>query len=362
MGIDDITKISLLVCKVNDGQVYGSFGSSQTFGEDWKPALESIDDTSSAIIEKHLEMFQNADVDKNGVLSKDELRKVLESVGDGTEAVDVPWLTDDDLESILSQYDSDQNGVIDQEEFTRLAQDNVFLTRALQDYKRMFDALDTGKNGTIGPRELYQFLETVVEPSDTDGMGSFESVCDLISRYDLNNDGVISFPEFLRLCRYEKALPLDDIVRYAATPPVPEILEEEVDESYTPKEAGIVHLITSKDEFTAALRHEKGRVIVLFASLTWCRPCKKIQPQLEKIAKAYKDVLFFKLYGNESEQTKSFFKDDLKVRVTPSFFFFNNGELASSCTGANPTKVETELRNLLVATSGGRIDVTMLYP
>lgn len=376
--------------RMNDSEIYGSvhassdlsMPSSDDVNEPWKPALESIDDVSLDIIDRHLEMFQRADRDKNGVLDRDELRMVLESVGDGKEALDVPWLTDDDLETILSQYDDDNDGVIDEEEFRKLAQDNVFLTRALREYKAMFDALDTGKNGVIGPTELYQFFEKNKESmgrknGGDEEEGSFEHVCGLISRYDLNNDGVISFPEFLRLCRYERALPLEDIVQYASTAPAvaadplddvtqsqQQQQQQEEEEYVSPYEAGMVHMITSKDEFTTALRCEKTRgrtVIVLFASLTWCRPCKKIQPQLEKIAKAYPDVLFFKLYGNESDQTKSFFKDDLKVRVTPSFFFFGDGELAGSCTGANPTTVETELRKLLQA-RGASIATPMLYP
>lgn len=323
--------------------------------ESWKPALESVDDMSSDILDRHLELFQRADTDNNGVLDKNELRAVLESIGDGTESLDVPWLTDADLESILRQYDGDDNGVIDQAEFRRLAEDNVFLTRALKEYKAMFDGLDTGGNGTIGPTELYQFFETNADASAD--QGSFEHVCALISRYDLNNDGVISFPEFLRLCRYERALPLDDILAYASTAPA--VADAVVEEYTSPYESGTVHMITSKDEFVTALEGERGkRLIVLFGSLTWCRPCKKIQPQLEKIAKAYPDVLFLKLYGNESDQTKSFFKDDLKVRVTPSFFFFKDGELAGSCTGANPTTVETHMRTAL-GTSGS---IPMLYP
>ena len=343
--------------QVLNRDIYGSLNASGSdeVNESWKPALESVDDMSSDILDRHLELFQRADTDNNGVLDKNELRAVLESIGDGTESLDVPWLTDADLESILRQYDGDDNGVIDQAEFRRLAEDNVFLTRALKEYKAMFDGLDTGGNGTIGPTELYQFFETNADASAD--QGSFEHVCALISRYDLNNDGVISFPEFLRLCRYERALPLDDILAYASTAPV--VADPVVEEYTSPYESGTVHMITSKDEFVTALEGERGkRLIVLFGSLTWCRPCKKIQPQLEKIAKAYPDVLFLKLYGNESDQTKSFFKDDLKVRVTPSFFFFKDGELAGSCTGANPTTVETHMRTAL-GTSGS---IPMLYP
>lgn len=146
---------------------------------------------------------------------------------------------------------------------------------------------------------------------------------------------------------------MDEILSYNATVPKPQKKEEvKIEEVKKQVETSIVergelHLIQSEKEFTAILDESEGRLVVLFASLTWCRPCKKIQPAVAKCAKAYQDVIFLKFNGNENDDTKLFFKDKLKARVTPAFFFFRNGELVGSCTGANPTKFETTLRSLL---------------
>ena len=48
--------------------------------------------------------------------------------------------------------------------------------------------------------------------------------------------------------------------------------------------------------------------------------------------------------GNETDHAKHLFKDVLKARATPAFFFYRNGELLHSHAGANKTKLETFVR------------------
>lgn len=45
----------------------------------------------------------------------------------------------------------------------------------------------------------------------------------------------------------------------------------------------------------------------------------------QTLAQAYREVGFVKMYGNASEAAKHLFKDRLKARVTPTFYFFRNG-------------------------------------
>lgn len=333
-----------LCCKVNSAQA----------SDAWKPSTASIDDTSARIIDRHMELFAKADANGDGVLNKEELRSVLESVGEGSEAVEFSWLTEDDLDAIFNQYDVDRNGLIDLDEFKKLVSDNVFLTMALEDYKRLFDALDTGGNGTLSPTELYQFFDKVESP-----LGDYKEICDLMSRFDLNHDGQIDFSEFLRLCRFEEALPdLTDMVQYAAATPQSVVVDDPpVAPGLTP---GEVHSISSEDQFKHILETEKDKTVALFASLSWCRPCKKIAPKYEKCAKAYDSVVFLKLLGNENDNTKHLFKEELKIRVTPAFFFFRNGKLLGGCTGANTTKFENTLREHL--TEEEKKNIEQLYP
>jgi len=317
--------------------------ASETQKENWLPENASIDADSQAILEKFNTMFQRADANGDGVLSKEELRIVLESVGNGDESIDMHWMTDDDLDGIMRQYDTNADGVISFEEFQYLAQDNVFLSLALADYKRAFNAIDKGRNGKIGPTELFQLFQDLDSP-----MQGYENIVELMEKYDVNQDGEIDFPEFLRLCRFEDTLPLGDILSYQAKKSAENgaKVKELPPGTYTPTlEPGKVHLITSESEFVNIMESNKDTLIVLLATLTWCRPCKRILVPYQKCAAAYKDSIFVKFHGNENEDTKRFFKEKLKVRVTPSFFFFRNEELLGSCTGANSERFETNLRS-----------------
>ncbi|KAK9845585.1 hypothetical protein WJX84_004205 [Apatococcus fuscideae] len=65
---------------------------------------------------------------------------------------------------------------------------------------------------------------------------------------------------------------------------------------------------------------------------------------LQKLAEAYSNVSFATLYGNESEDLKHVFRDRLGTKVTPTFFFYRNGEIVHTHTGANKTKLETFIR------------------
>ena len=320
--------------------------ASETQKENWLPQTASIDTDSQAILEKFNTMFQRADTNGDGVLSKDELRIVLESVGNGDESIDMHWMTDDDLDGIMRQYDTNADGVISFEEFQYLAQDNVFLSLALADYKRAFNAIDKGRNGKIGPTELFQLFQDLDSP-----LQGYENIVHLMEKYDVNQDGEIDFPEFLRLCRFEDKLPLGDILSYQAkkTAENGAKVKDPPPGTYMPTlEPGKVHLITSESEFVNIMESNKDDLIVLLATLTWCRPCKRILVPYQKCAAAYKDsTIFVKFHGNENEDTKRFFKEKLKVRVTPSFFFFRNEELLGSCTGANSERFETNLRSFL---------------
>ncbi len=47
---------------------------------------------------------------------------------------------------------------------------------------------------------------------------------------------------------------------------------------------------------------------------------------MQSLAEYYKEAGFLKTYGNVSEAAKYLFKERLKARVTPTFYFFRNGE------------------------------------
>lgn len=60
----------------------------------YAPATESVDMESQADFAKLVSTFKAADQDSDGVLQREELRALLERVGDGLEPVPMRWVTD----------------------------------------------------------------------------------------------------------------------------------------------------------------------------------------------------------------------------------------------------------------------------
>ena len=57
---------------------------------------------------------------------------------------------------------------------------------------------------------------------------------------------------------------------------------------------------------------------------------------LQSLAQHYSTAGFLKTYGNVSEAAKYLFKERLKARVTPTFYFFRNGEFHSFVQSVAP--------------------------
>eukprot|EP00887_Chlorella_sp_A99_P002293 scaffold10.g2293.t1 len=356
----------------------------------------------------------------NGVIDFYELRDMLEMVGDGTQPVGTHWLTEEDVQAVIREYDSNGDGVLQWEEFLCMAQDKIFLQGQLTEYRKAFNSVDAGGNGTISATELYKLFERLEHPI------SYEKLVRVMEQYDVNQSGLIDFGEFLRMFRNElldlqacgdrpqSSAPLSNhpssawrtdrqpgargaMLRVHAraccrsgghaapaltsVPPtsVPqEVLSyiktgdkrrartigsritqarswecragaglgwEKLGAPATP--SGQITNFYYEEELDLILEASNGRLVVVEASLTWCRPCKNFQPSLDKAAEAYSSVTFLKFFGNSNDTTKHLFKERLKCRSTPSFFFFRDGQVVGSCTGANGPRFEHNLRKLL---------------
>lgn len=70
---------------------------------------------------------------------------------------------------------------------------------------------------------------------------------------------------------------------------------------------------------------------------------------LQSLAEHYSKAGFLKTYGNVSEAAKYLFKERLKARVTPTFYFFRNGKFQSFVQSVVPCMPK---RNLYFFQSG----------
>lgn len=90
--------------------------------------------------------------------------------------------------------------------------------------------------------------------------------------------------------------------------------------------------IKSKKEYLDLVN--KNSYVALQATATWCGPCKAISPifakQADELAAA--DTYAFAKFDTEEVPDLA---QELGIRSIPAFFFFKDGDLDESITGAN---------------------------
>ncbi|KAI7738998.1 hypothetical protein M8C21_030531, partial [Ambrosia artemisiifolia] len=128
------------------------------------------------------QMFDEMDKDKNGMLTFEEFKDGLCSIGDQP-------LDDHDVRMLMDAADLDENGVLNCEEFMMVA---IHLKRISNDdhLRQAFHHFDKNKNGYI---EFDELKESLFEEQNSHNE---KLVNDIIHDADLDKDGRISYPEF----------------------------------------------------------------------------------------------------------------------------------------------------------------------
>jgi len=163
-----------------------------------------------------------------------------------------------------------------------------------------------------------------------------------------DGNGQIEFKEFLNMFR-EQLLDLSAILDYVKTNPGDQNCFAQTTTRLVNAEPGEITLIFSAEELDDIQQSNPGAVVCLMASLTWCRPCKGFQKHFQKLAEHYTNARFAKFYGNSNENTKALFKDELKVKGTPWFYLYRDGEIIGESSGANAKRLEENLRKAMAA-------------
>ncbi|KAK4711747.1 hypothetical protein R3W88_006260 [Solanum pinnatisectum] len=133
------------------------------------------------------DQFSAIDVDKNGVISLEEMRQAL--------AKDLPWkMKESRVLEILQAIDSNTDGLVDFPEFVaatlhvhQLEEHN--LLKWQQRSQTAFEKFDVDRDGFITPEELRMHI------------GLKGSIDPLLEEADIDKDGKISLSEFRRLLR-----------------------------------------------------------------------------------------------------------------------------------------------------------------
>ncbi|XXG40895.1 hypothetical protein AAC387_Pa01g1495 [Persea americana] len=128
------------------------------------------------------QVFGRFDSNGDGKISWSELGSIMNSLGHPA--------SEDELQSMVREADSDGDGFIDLNEFIELNTTGVDSRAALEDLKNAFLIFDIDRNGSISPEELQMVLRSLGDDS------SMAECRKMISGVDCDGDGLIDFEEF----------------------------------------------------------------------------------------------------------------------------------------------------------------------
>ncbi|KAF5740522.1 calmodulin-like protein 8-like [Tripterygium wilfordii] len=139
--------------------------------------------------EKHIAEFQEAfcllDKDGDGCITIQELGTAIKSLSVNP--------TQEELENMISEVDTNENGTIEFGEFLNLMARKMKENEADEELKEAFKVFDKDQDGYISPNELRRVMMNFGEKL-TD-----EEVEEMIKEADLDGDGQINYEEFVRM-------------------------------------------------------------------------------------------------------------------------------------------------------------------
>ncbi|KAG4436631.1 EF-hand [Leptodontidium sp. 2 PMI_412] len=129
------------------------------------------------------EAFQLFDSDNDGVITKEEMSAVMNSLGLNP--------TMSEIEDMINEVDLDQTGTVDLEEFIKMMSIKTKPSNADDEMRSAFNVFDKDGSGTISVDELGQLMKTFGENL------SDEDLKVMIQEVDKNGDGHIDYQEFV---------------------------------------------------------------------------------------------------------------------------------------------------------------------
>ncbi|CAM9371678.1 unnamed protein product [Pylaiella littoralis] len=100
----------------------------------------------------------------------------------------------------------------------------------------------------------------------------------------------------------------------------------------------MVQEVSGESEFRR-LTEQKGKLIVVDFTASWCGPCKRVAPQYEQLAAQHPDVLFLKLVQDTNKELMQ----TLSIGAFPTFRFYLEGSQVDETKGANIQEVASKV-------------------
>lgn len=104
---------------------------------------------------------------------------------------------------------------------------------------------------------------------------------------------------------------------------------------------GKVYILSALNFWELVQKYEK---VVVECYASWCRPCKALEPILQRLANTHRKILFAKLDYDQS----AVIADQFQVQGVPTILFFKEAKLVDRTAGALPiSEMEAHIRRFL---------------
>ena len=156
--------------------------------EDEKNEEEEEKELTKEEKEKNMEIkeaFNVFDKDCDGFITTDELATVMRTLGHNP--------TKEELDELIKQYDKDESGTIDLNEFMDLMNNKLKEQQEGQELLETFQIFDKDADGTISADDLKYVIKAVGEELED------YLIEELIEQGDRDHDGKINYHEFVRI-------------------------------------------------------------------------------------------------------------------------------------------------------------------
>jgi len=151
---------------------------------------DAVDTLTDFQIDEFREAFRVFDIDGSGNIDKDELRKLMASVGQMPD--------DNELEEMVRIADADGSGEVDFYEFVALMAHKMADPANNDAVSSAFQLFDQNHDNTIDAQELGAFMMNVGEPA------TWEDVNTVLREVDQSGDGIIDISEFTKMVLLDK--------------------------------------------------------------------------------------------------------------------------------------------------------------
>merc|ERR1712228_470439 len=142
-------------------------------------------------IKDRQDAFKLFDMDGDGLITTEELIKLIEKVGGN--------MTEGEAKALIKQADKDANEGIDFSEFEKLWAAIKGGGEDEAEIRKEFKALDTDNSGFITKEEML----AVISDCEHFTGDKMEEAKKCVSELDVDDDGKVSYPEFLLVWKYK---------------------------------------------------------------------------------------------------------------------------------------------------------------